>query len=127
MHTVLQPTYARRYRKFMTAIQKHLVPLGVTTPPPDKSGVAGGYYVWLQFPENVNASDVTRVAEQEHRLLVHPGSLFLVEGDTSEAQKTFLNGIRVCFVWVEEQFLDEGVERLAAVILSLSDSSEVHS
>ena len=121
MHTVLLPIYARRYRKLITAVEKHLVPLGVTTPPPDKSGVAGGYYVWLQFPEHVKASDVARVAQQEHSLLVHPGNLFLVEGDTSDAQKTFLNGIRVCFAWVEEQFLAEGVERLAAVLLALSN------
>jgi DNA-binding transcriptional MocR family regulator len=120
MQTVLQPTYARRYRKLMAAITKYLVPLGITTPPSDKSGVAGGYYVWLQFPGNIRASDIVRVAEQEYSLLVHPGSLFLVEGDTSDAQKSILNGIRLCFVWVEEELLAQGIERLAAVILARS-------
>jgi DNA-binding transcriptional MocR family regulator len=103
----------------MGAIKKDLAPLGITTPPPDKSGVAGGYYVWLQLPDSIKASDVARAAEQEHHLLVHPGSLFLVEGDTSDAQRMVLNGIRLCFVWVEEELLAEGIERLAATILGL--------
>lgn len=104
----------------MAAITKHLVPLGITTPSSDKSGIAGGYYVWIQFPENIRVSDIVRVAEQEYSLLVHPGSLFLVEGDTSDAQKSTLNSVRLCFVWAEEELLATGIERLAAVVLACS-------
>lgn len=120
MRTVLQPTYARRYYKLMGAITSHLLPLGVSVPPPDKSGTAGGYYVWLQFPAAVDAQEVTQVASEKHNLLLHPGSLFLVEGDASKCQQSFLNGVRVCFVWAEEDLLVEGIKRLATVIKELS-------
>jgi DNA-binding transcriptional MocR family regulator len=119
MHTVLQPAFARRYRTLMAAVSKHLRPLGVTTPPLDKSGAAGGYYVWVQLPGKVDASVVARVCERDYNLLVHPGSLFIVEGDVSEFQKAMLQGIRLCFAWANEAFLEEGVERLAAVVLAL--------
>ena len=119
MHEILQPAFARRYRTLMAAVSKHLRPLGVTTPPLDKSGAAGGYYVWVQLPENLDASVVARSSEKDSSLLVHPGSLFLVEGGESGLQKALLRGIRLCFVWADEELLEEGVERLAAVILAL--------
>jgi len=119
MHTVLQPAFARRYRTLMAAVSKHLQPLGVTTPPLDKSGVVGGYYVWVQLPGKLEASVVAHFCEQDRSLLVHPGSLFLVEGDESDSQKALLHGIRLCFVWADEALLEEGVERLGAVILAL--------
>jgi DNA-binding transcriptional MocR family regulator len=95
---MLWPIYARRYRKLMAAITKHLVPFGIMMPPLDKHGVASGYYVWLPFPDNIRASDVALVAVQEHNLLIYPDSLFLVDGDTSDAQRLILNSVRLCFV-----------------------------
>ncbi|KAK5120445.1 hypothetical protein LTR85_006384 [Meristemomyces frigidus] len=120
MQTVLQPTYARRYRTMMDAVVRHLLPLGISTPVPDRSGTVGGYYVWLQLPETVRAAEVVKVAREEMNLLLHPGSLFLVEGDASKCQLSFLNGVRVCFVWAEEELIVAGVERLAAVVEALS-------
>lgn len=120
MRTVLQPNYARHYYKLMGAITSHLLPLGVSVPPPDESGTVGGYYVWLQFPAAVDVQQVTQVASEEQNLLLHPGSTFVVEGDTLECQQSFLNGVRVCFVWAEEDLLVEGVKRLATVIKALS-------
>lgn len=58
--------------------------------------------MWLQFPANVDVQQVTQVASEEHNLLLHPGSTFLVEGDASRCQQSFLDGVRVCFVWAEE-------------------------
>ena len=103
----------------MAAVTRHLQPLGVTTPPLDKSGAVGGYYVWVQLPGKLDASIVARSCEKDRSLLVHPGSLFLVEGDESDSQKALLHGIRLCFVWADEGLLEEGVKRLAAVILAL--------
>lgn len=119
MHNVLQPNYARRYHKLRAAVERHLLPLGVTTPSVDKSGAAGGYYMWLQLPEVVEVSEVIKVARDQYSLLIHPGSLFLVEGDSPSIQQSFLNGLRVCFVWVDEDLLAEGIERLAEVIAVL--------
>nr|POE77928.1 uncharacterized protein CFP56_09570 [Quercus suber] len=113
LHNVVQPTYARRYHLFMAAARKYLLPLGVELMSPNESGVMGGYYVWLQFPDAVNVSDVVKIAAEQYHLLLHPGILFMVEGDNAECQTTFVNGVRVCFVWEEEHLLEEGVMRLA--------------
>ena len=72
-----------------------------------------------KLPVYMHTVLVARACEQDCSLLVHPGSLFLVEGDGSDSQKALLHGIRLCFVWADEELLEEGVERLATVILAL--------
>lgn len=58
----------------MAAITIFLRPLGIHSPPPDRSGTAGRYYVWLQIPVEVG---VTRVAAEEYNSLLHPRKIFL--------------------------------------------------
>ena len=122
MQTILRPTYARRYHKLIDAITTYLWPLGIHEPPPDRSGTAGGYYVWLQFPAETDAQRVSHVAAEKYNLLLHPGEIFLVEGDASECQKAFLNGVRVCFAWAEENLLAEGIKRLATIVTDMEGS-----
>ncbi len=103
----------------------YLLPLGVSTPLSGKHGIVGGYYIWLQFPEPICASQVAEMAAKHQNLLIHPGSVFAVEGDLSaEYNASTLYGARICFVWVEEDYLVQGVQRLAAVIKSLQISLE---
>lgn len=116
IRTVLQPAYARRYHALMSAVKEELVPLGVVVPAPDKSGIGGGYFVWLTLPRGIDAELVARKASDEEMLILPPGSTFQVHGDTLESQNMFRNDFRLCFAWVEEEFLIEGVKRLASVI-----------
>lgn len=109
----LQPAYASRYRKMMAAIQQHLLPLGVTTPQMGTE-VVGGYFIWLTLPEPLNARELAAAAKEVENVIIAPGSLFGVDGDSTEDD--FERGIRLCFSWEDEEKLGEGVERLARTV-----------
>lgn len=109
----LQPEYAERYHRMMAAIEKHLLPLGLTTPQADKN-VAGGYFIWLRLPGRLVADVIDRKAAVEN-LIIIPGAKFRVDGDDSPDAR-FDRNIRLCFAWEEKQLLEEGVARLADVI-----------
>ena len=42
----------------MSAIREELIPLGVVVPAPDKSGIEGGYFLWLTLPRDMDAERV---------------------------------------------------------------------
>ena len=109
----LQPAYASRYRTMMAAIQRHLLPLGVTTPQMGRE-VVGGYFIWLTLPESLNARALAAEAKEEENVIIAPGSLFGVDGDSRE--EDFERGIRLCFSWEDEKKLGEGIERLARTV-----------
>lgn len=109
----LQPAYARRYREMLEAIDKHLIPLGVTLPQ-RKRQVMGGYFVWLLLPGNLRATEVARKAKDSEELDVAPGNVSAVWGD--EASVDLDGNIRLSFSYEEEGRLALGVERLAKVI-----------
>lgn len=117
----LQPTYAQRYHRMMTAIEDYLAPLGVTVQQSNRK-VMGGYFIWLTLPYPLRADDVAAKAREEENLIVKEGTSFRVWGD-SEGQE--LEGkIRVSFSWEEERRLVEGIERLGKVIHGMKQSSE---
>jgi len=103
----------------MKGINEELVPLGVRIMNGNgRKGVTGGYFVWLELPEGVDASVVsTRAIKKEEDggqdLVVAQGGLFEVVGDK---RLSFEKGIRLCFAWVEEGDLREGVRRLGRVM-----------
>ncbi|KAL8716669.1 MAG: hypothetical protein Q9225_006024 [Loekoesia sp. 1 TL-2023] len=111
--TTLQPAYARRYYHMMEAIERYLLPLGVSLPQSYRT-VVGGYFLWLAVPRPLLAEEVARRAKEEENLIVGQGSLFAVYGD--ERTQDLERQIRVCFSWEEEVRLGEGIERLARVI-----------
>lgn len=111
-HT-LQPAYARRYRSMISAITRHLVPLGVTLPQPTRE-VVGGYFIWFSLPKPLLADAVAQRAQAEENLIVAQASLFAVYGDARKGELE--REVRVCFSWEEEDRLVEGIERLARVI-----------
>ena len=109
----LQPSYARRYYKMISAIEEHLLPLNVELPQSDRE-VVGGYFVWISLPDPLRADQAALRAQQEENVIIAPGPLFEVSGDAKEVD---LRGqIRLSFAWEEEEQLAEGVERLARVI-----------
>ncbi|KAI9814259.1 MAG: hypothetical protein M1827_003425 [Pycnora praestabilis] len=111
----LQPTYARRYRKMILAIDEHLVPLGVMI---SQSGreVVGGYFIWFSLPKPLRAEEVAATAKDTENLIISPGPAFRVDKAMFESE------IRVCFSWEKEEKLSEGIQRLANVIRNLLDS-----
>ena len=121
---LLQPTYARRYRIMMHAIETHLVPLGAELPQTDRR-TAGGYFIWVSLPESLDAELVAKRAREDENVIVAPGSLFEVPGD-SESHK-FPHDIRLCFAWVDEDKLTEGIERLGTVLQGMLSSGNDHS
>ena len=100
----------------MNAVNRELVPLGVTIPKADKE-IAGGYFIWCTLPEPLSASEITKKALHEG-LTVIDGPRFRVVGDEEEKETRFERDIRLCFAWENEELLEEGVQRLARVIAS---------
>lgn len=115
----LQPTYARRYRSMISAIEEHLLPLGVTLPQTsrDVTDVVGGYFIWLSLPAPMQAEEVAMRARQEKNLIIAPGPIFAVYGD--EKAVALERKVRVCFSYEHEAMLAEGIQRLAQVIDSM--------
>ena len=109
----LQPTYARRYQSMISAIEDHLLPLGVTLPQTSRD-VVGGYFIWLSLPAPIQAEEAAMRARQEENLIIAPGPIFAVYGD--EKAVDLARKVRVCFSWEEEAMLAEGIQRLAQVI-----------
>ena len=84
--------------------------------PPNPNDIVGGYFVWLTLPAGTSAEVVAKRALEEEALIVPPGSTFQVYGDAVSGTDGFENNLRLCFAWVEEQLLVDGVRRLAAVV-----------
>ncbi|KKK18048.1 hypothetical protein ARAM_000742 [Aspergillus rambellii] len=119
---VLRPAYSRRYHRMMLAIHEHLLPLGVTIPFP-ASSVTGGYFIWLELPRSVRASDLAPAAGQNHGVRVAPGDLFGVQGDPTINPNEWNRFLRVCFAWESEEKLGEGIRRLGEAIRDLTTPS----
>ena len=113
IHKTLRPSYAKRYRLAMDAIEKALVPLGVELPQPDRS-VIGGYFIWIQLPKPLLASEFAARAKEKQNVIVSPGPSFAVYGD--EREEELKHSVRLCFSWVDEPLLEEGVGRLAVEV-----------
>lgn len=105
----------------ISAVQQHLVPLGVQLPQSDRD-VVGGYFIWISLPQRLRGAEVARRAKEDENLVVAQGELFEVPGDTETA--SFPHGIRLCFAWETEDNLREGVERLASVIRTMQRGGE---
>ncbi|KAL1953496.1 hypothetical protein VTO42DRAFT_2749 [Malbranchea cinnamomea] len=115
----LLPAYARRHRILFSAAREHLLPLGVTFDDPQQNGVTGGFFLWLRLPSGLKASELARKAKDEENLLISEGSIFGVEGDetlNTGSERDLEGYVRICFAWEEEELLEAGVKRLAAVI-----------
>lgn len=110
----LRPQYAARYYRLMDAIREHLLPLGVTLPTAS-SVAAGGYFVWIQLPPGMCASDLARSPSQA-QVEVAAGDLFRVQADPHPRTNDFSRYLRLCFAWETESNLTQGVRRLADVV-----------
>jgi DNA-binding transcriptional MocR family regulator len=112
--SVLQPSYRSRYQKAVTAIEEHLLPLGFTLPS-SFLPIVGGYFIWVDLPQSLQASDLAEKALEEENLKIGSGTLFQVQGDPAEDCDNFEGSIRISFAWEEFDLICEGVQRLADV------------
>ncbi|EGD97442.1 aminotransferase [Trichophyton tonsurans CBS 112818] len=133
---VLCPAYSKRYHILRTAIEKHLHPLGMTFTKPlspsslsgssDKitpSEISGGYFFWLRLPSGISANRVTRIAAEELNLRAAAGEGSKVTGegakpdyDYADADEPLDSFVRICLAYVDEDMLEEGVQRLAQAV-----------
>lgn len=130
IETKLRPSLQRRHRLMMEAIVKFLAPLGVQTRRGCLSGggseVYGGYFVWLKIPSDdfFPANLVADAAMEEQNLVVGYGNMFEVHGDKTGPRID--SGIRLCFSWVAEEDLVEGVRKLGVVLERMRDNREYY-
>jgi 2-aminoadipate transaminase len=71
----------------------------------------GGLFVWLTLPENVNTWDLLPKAIDDQRVAFIPGGAFAVNGGHQ-------NTMRLNFSAVQPEAIQEGVARLAEVVLT---------
>ena len=97
----LKPVMSQHLDAMCAAIDRHIP--GVSY---DRSD--GGYYLWMELPEGVNADQAVFDAEDEG-VLVFSGSMFYAS--PSERQN-----LRLCFTYSTPEQIEEGIRRLGAAI-----------
>lgn len=96
--------YQRRCERMMSALE-HFMPPSATWTKPE-----GGFFSWLRLPEGIDATGLAQRALKSGVAVV-PGEPFFPDGRGS-------NNVRVSFSRVDDELIDEGIQRLAALITS---------
>ena len=68
----------------------------------------GGFFSWLTLPDGADSVDVARLAA-ERGVGIVPGTLFFPDGRGADT-------VRLSFSIVAEPQIDDGIERLAALL-----------
>lgn len=97
---LLRSTYASRRDALAAALREHVPAARFTVP-------GGGFFIWLELPDGVPASDLLSVAER-HGVAFAPGSRFCLDGADGHA--------RLAFSLYDEERLAEGARRLGAAL-----------
>lgn len=96
----VRASLARRLELLAGALRQHLPEARFTEP-------AGGYFLWVDLPEDVPARPLAAAAAARGVAVV-PGGDFLLDGGE--------HAIRLAYSAVTEDQIDEGVRRLAAAV-----------
>eukprot|EP00326_Haptolina_ericina_P041368 CAMPEP_0181257046 /NCGR_PEP_ID=MMETSP1096-20121128/50039_1 /TAXON_ID=156174 ORGANISM="Chrysochromulina ericina, Strain CCMP281" /NCGR_SAMPLE_ID=MMETSP1096 /ASSEMBLY_ACC=CAM_ASM_000453 /LENGTH=179 /DNA_ID=CAMNT_0023355345 /DNA_START=117 /DNA_END=658 /DNA_ORIENTATION=+ len=86
-------------------------------PPRERAGCftfiqpSGGYFVWVQLPDNVTASSLLPVAERRGVTFL-PGSICAPTASPTE----YARSVRLCFAYNTAEHLVMGVKRLTAAV-----------
>ncbi|MET7395427.1 PLP-dependent aminotransferase family protein [Dactylosporangium sp. NPDC005572] len=94
----------------------HLLAEGLRKHVPDATFVEpdGGYFLWVELPEDVDTTELETVAARDFGVAVVKGSDFLIEGGR--------HSVRLAYSAVLTDQVDEGVQRLAAAIEAVRKS-----
>lgn len=122
--SVLRPALQRRHRVLLDAVRTHLAPYGVTQRESSLQGANafGGYFVWLKLKPGFSADLIAHVANEEENLIIGYGNMFSVQQEKSKI--TFDDHFRLCFSWVSEDDLEEGVKRLGQVLARIEQNKD---
>ena len=71
---------------------------------------SGGFFSWLTLPDGVDAAELAQQAV-ERGVAIVPGTLFYADGRGA-------NNVRLSFSLVDEAQIDDGIERLASLLVS---------
>ena len=93
--------YRERRDAMLTALGDYLPDLSWTTP-------AGGFYVWVTLPENLDSKSMLPRAVKE-LVAYTPGTAFYADGAGR-------NKIRLSFCYPTPEFIREGIRRLSTVV-----------
>lgn len=120
----VRPTLQRRHRLMVNAIDTHLRPLGVKTRVGSLSGheIYGGYFVWLDVGSEFSTKFIADKLKAEENVIVGHGHLFTVHGDEGSAR--FDSNIRLCFSWVAEQDIVDGIRRIGQLLSRMHKNRE---
>ena len=66
----------------------------------------------------MDAEVVSIACQERENLIVAFGKMFEVEGDESIK---FPNSLRLCFAWVDEEDLEDGVQKLSRALKDVMD------
>ncbi|WP_426508848.1 PLP-dependent aminotransferase family protein [Dactylosporangium sp. McL0621] len=101
-------TLGERARLLADGLRKHI---------PDATFVEpdGGYFLWVELPDDVDTTELEKVAAQDFGVAVVKGSDFLLEGGR--------HSVRLAFSAVLTDQVEEGVQRLAAAIEAVRKSA----
>ena len=94
--------YERKCERALSALARSM-PDGVRWTRP-----RGGFFTWLTLPEGADSVELARRAV-EHGVGIVPGTLFFPDGRGTDT-------LRLSFSLVDEARIDEGIERLAALL-----------
>ncbi|GGM10818.1 PLP-dependent aminotransferase family protein [Dactylosporangium sucinum] len=100
-------TLGERARLLAEGLRKHI---------PDATFVEpdGGYFLWVELPEDVDTTELETVAARDFGVAVVKGSDFLLDGGR--------HSVRLAYSAVLTDQVDEGVQRLAAAIEAVRKS-----
>ncbi|TQV93011.1 aminotransferase [Cordyceps javanica] len=124
---VLRPALQRRHGLLLDAVRRHLAPHGVTYRESSLTGAAksfGGYFLWLKLGPGFSADLVAHVASTEENVIIGYGNMFTVQGE--ETKTTFDDHFRLCFSWLAEEDLLEGIKRLEKVLVRIAQNKECY-
>jgi DNA-binding transcriptional MocR family regulator len=111
----LRPTLQRRCGLLLSALRQHQA-AGVDW---SWAEPTGGYFLWLRLPQGCDATELAALAREEHRVSVMAGPQSCATpalGDEDSVRRH----VRLCFSYVAEEEIAEGVRRLAGAVLQLS-------
>jgi 2-aminoadipate transaminase len=106
----IRDLYRHRCQTMLNALQKYM-PTTVTWNKPE-----GGMFIWIELPKNINATELLSEAIQ-HKVAFVPGETFF-------ANTIHTNCMRLAFVTVPEEKIEQGVSILAQLITKWSDALE---
>jgi 2-aminoadipate transaminase len=96
--------YRRKCERTLAALERFMPETARWTTP------SGGFFSWLTLSEDVDTTELARQAVDRGVAIV-PGSLFYADGRGA-------NNVRLSFSLVDETLIEDGIERLASLLVS---------